>query len=116
MARASVTASTRGRPARGRPATSRAVANKAVANKAASPAPKLSKEELRLQVEKLERANATLRAKIRALTRAAKETAGQLEELENQARAWERKAARAERKPGRRAARAGAPEAEDEGT
>ena len=41
----------------------------------ATPAPKLSKDELRAQVEKLERSLGTLRAKNRELTRAARDAA-----------------------------------------
>lgn len=43
-----------------------------------------SKEELRAQVEKLERANATLRAKSREAARAAKLAAGRIAELEEE--------------------------------
>lgn len=46
--------------------------------------PKLSKDELRARVEKLERANATLRAKNRESTRAAKEAAARIAELEDE--------------------------------
>jgi chromosome segregation ATPase len=47
-------------------------------------APKLSKDELRAQVEKLERANANLRAKNREASREAKTTAARIAELEEQ--------------------------------
>ncbi len=50
----------------------------------AAAVPKLSKEELRDQVEKLERSVATLRAKNRDATRAAKASAARIEELEAQ--------------------------------
>ncbi len=76
-----------GAPARkpGRPISS---AKKASANVTRTPAagasPKLSKEELRARVEKLERANATLRAKGRELGRNAKSDAARIEELEEQ--------------------------------
>jgi hypothetical protein len=50
----------------------------------AASAPKLSKGELRAQVEKLERANANLRAKNREASRAAKTTAARIAELEEQ--------------------------------
>jgi hypothetical protein len=47
-------------------------------------APKLSKDELRTQVEKLERANANLRAKNREGSREAKTTAARIAELAEQ--------------------------------
>ena len=50
----------------------------------AAAVPKLSKEELRNQVEKLERSVATLRARSRDATRAAKTSAARIEELEAQ--------------------------------
>ncbi len=50
----------------------------------AAAVPKLSKEELRDQVEKLERSVATLRAKNRDATRAARASAARIEELEAQ--------------------------------
>jgi chromosome segregation ATPase len=46
--------------------------------------PKVSKDELRAQVEKLERANANLRAKNRDASREAKTTAARIAELEDQ--------------------------------
>lgn len=67
-------------------------------------APKLSKDELRAQVEKLERANATLRAKSRETNRAGKATAGRIAELEEQVERLERdlgKALAAQSKPAR---------------
>lgn len=48
---------------------------------AASPAPKVSKDELRAQVEKLERTVAMLRARSRDAVRAAKQSAARIEEL-----------------------------------
>ena len=51
---------------------------------AAAAVPKLSKEELRDQVEKLERSVATLRARNRDATRAAKASTARIEELEAQ--------------------------------
>jgi hypothetical protein len=47
-------------------------------------APKLSKDELRAQVDKLERANANLRAKNREASREAKATTARIAELEKQ--------------------------------
>ena len=55
-------------------------------------APKLSKEDLRLRVEKLERANATLRAKGKDATRAAKEADARIADLEAQVAQMEKKA------------------------
>jgi hypothetical protein len=49
---------------------------------AAAPAPKLSKDELRVQLDKLERANATLQAKNREANRTAKADAARIAELE----------------------------------
>ena len=51
---------------------------------AAAPAPKVSKDELRAQVEKLERTLATLRARSREAVRAAKQATARIEELEAQ--------------------------------
>ena len=51
---------------------------------ATAPAQKVSKDELRAQVEKLERTNATLRAKGREATQAAKTAAARIAELEEQ--------------------------------
>ncbi len=56
---------------------------------AAAPAPKISKDELRAQVEKLERSVATLRARSRDAVRAAKQAAARIEELEAQLAAKE---------------------------
>lgn len=50
----------------------------------AAPARTVSKDELRAQVEKLERANATLRTKSRVATRAAKLSAARIAELEDE--------------------------------
>lgn len=55
--------------------------------------PKLSKGELRAQVEKLERANATLRAKGREANRAAKSAAARIAELEGEVARLEKKVA-----------------------
>ena len=54
-------------------------------------APKLSKDELRTQVEKLERANATLRAKSRETNRAAKSAGARIAELEGEVARLEKK-------------------------
>ena len=56
-------------------------------------APKPSKEELRAQVEKLEQANAALRAKQREANRVAKTSAARVAELEAQVMELEKKAA-----------------------
>jgi hypothetical protein len=56
-------------------------------------APKLSKDELRAQVEKLERANATLRAKSREANRVAKSSAARIAELEGEVARLEKKVA-----------------------
>jgi hypothetical protein len=50
----------------------------------ATPSRAVSKDELRAQVEKLERANATLRAKTREATRAAKLAAARIAELQDE--------------------------------
>ncbi len=63
--------------------TKRAVAASRAAA-APAPAPKIGKDELRTAVERLERANATLRAKGRIATKAAKLAAGRIAELEEQ--------------------------------
>jgi len=63
---------------------------------AAVPVPKVSKDELRAQVEKLQHANATLRTKSREGNRAAKTAAARIAELEDQvARLEQQLAARA---------------------
>ncbi len=51
---------------------------------AATPVPKVSRDELRAQVEKLERTVATLRTRSREAVRAAKQAAARIEELEAQ--------------------------------
>ncbi len=68
----------------------------------AAPAPKLSVGELRLLVEKLDRNEATLRAKNREAGRAAKMAAARIAELEQQVAGLEAKAAKqpAPAKPG----------------
>jgi hypothetical protein len=58
---------------------------------ALSQAPKLSKDELRVQVEKLERGNATLSAKGREMNRHAKSSAARIAELEGEVIRLERK-------------------------
>ncbi len=69
-------------PAKGRqPATATPAATRRTAAVAA-PAPKVSKDELRAQVEKLERTVATLRARSREAVRAAKQATARIEELE----------------------------------
>jgi len=66
-------------------AAAKAPASKATAAKApAERAPVVSKDELRAQVQKLEQTNATLRAKSRETTRAAKTAAARVAELEDE--------------------------------
>jgi hypothetical protein len=80
----------------GRPAAARAktaVSGRASASVKATAAPKVSKDELRGQVEKLERANATLRAKGREATRDAKSSAARIAELEGEVARLEKKVA-----------------------
>jgi hypothetical protein len=60
---------------------------------AVAPALKLSKDELRVQLEKLERANATLRAKSREANRTAKAATARIAELEEIVARLEQKAA-----------------------
>jgi hypothetical protein len=60
---------------------------------AAAPALKLSKDELRVQVEKLERANATLRLKNREANRTAKTATARIAELEESVARLTKKAA-----------------------
>ena len=70
------------KPAKGRQP---AIAPPAVTRRtpaAAAQAPKVSKDELRAQVEKLERTVATLRARSREAVRAAKQATARIEELE----------------------------------
>ena len=57
----------------------------------AAPAPKVSKDDLRAQIEKLERTVASLRAKNRELKRASGADAGRAEELERTVAKLERK-------------------------
>lgn len=73
---------------------------------AKAPAPKISKGELRAEVEKLERSNATLRTKIREAGRAAKAAAARIEELEQQVARLEKAASRERAKAERGTARA----------
>ena len=61
--------------------------NVVTAKPSAERAPMVTKGELRAQVEKLERANATLRAKGREATKAAKTAAARIAELEDEAAA-----------------------------
>ena len=61
----------------------------------AAPALKLSKDELRVQVEKLERANATLRAKNRDANRTSKAVTARIAELEEHVAKLEKKASQA---------------------
>ncbi len=58
----------------------------------AAATPKLSKDELRAQVEKLEQANATLRAKGREANRAAKANTARIADLEDQVNRLEKQA------------------------
>ncbi len=73
---------------------------------AAASAPKLGKEELRAQVEKLERANATLRAKSKQAGQSAKAAAARVAELEAQVEQFEQAAAAA-KAPAKAAVRKG---------
>jgi hypothetical protein len=59
----------------------------------AGPVPKISKDELRAQVEKLELSVASLRTKNREANRAAKTAAARIAELENEVARLEKKAA-----------------------
>ncbi len=63
------------------------------ATAAVAPAPKISKDELRVQVEKLERSVASLRLKNREANRVAKTNAARIAELEDQVASLEKKAA-----------------------
>jgi hypothetical protein len=88
--------------------------SEAASKQGATAATKTSKDELRAQVTKMERANANLRAKNKELKRAASAAADRLAELEQQVSRHERRLAKEEtaagtpsrpgRKPGRRAA------------
>ena len=80
-------------PAKTVKATKAAIAAPKRAPNAAPAAPKLSKDELRVLTEKLERANATLRAKNRDANKAAKVASARIAELEDQVAQLEKKAA-----------------------
>ena len=67
----------------------------AAKSRAASTAPAMTKDELRARVEKLERANATLRSKNRELTRASQEAQDRLATVEGTLRRLERRTAAA---------------------
>jgi hypothetical protein len=86
-----------GRPAAVVPARAAVKVTKVAAPKratvAAAPALKLSKDELRVQVETLERANATLRAKNREVNRTAKAATARIAELEENVARLTKKAA-----------------------
>ena len=56
----------------------------AVKQVASGPRPKVSKDELRAQVQRLEQANVTLRSKSREMTKAAKASVTRVAELESQ--------------------------------
>ncbi|MCW3477721.1 hypothetical protein [Limobrevibacterium gyesilva] len=66
------------------PKVTRAAAAPKRASVAPAPAPKVSKDELRARVEKLESANATLRTKNREAGRTGKTAAARITELEEQ--------------------------------
>jgi len=83
-----------------------AVAKRAPAT--AAPAPKVSKDELRAQVEKLELSVAALRTKNREANRAAKTAAARIAELEDQVARLE-KAAASQAAPAKRAATSASP-------
>ena len=72
-----------------KPSVSKATATKVSAERA----PPVSKDELRTQVEKLEQAVATLRAKGREATKAAKASAARIAELEDEVAALEKQVA-----------------------
>jgi hypothetical protein len=96
MARAvSDTPKSVGRPRNGRVSASKSrVAPARAAAKVAVPASPASKEELRARVEKLERANATLRVKNKELRLVAVEAAEQVDALTLQLASSERRAVR----------------------
>lgn len=71
----------------------RTPARRGTAAPKAPPAPKLSKDELRAQVEKLEKTVASLRLKNRELKRVSGAEAGRVEELERMVAKLERKLA-----------------------
>lgn len=115
MARAVKVAST-SKPVRSTPATAGGTKGAEAAKRtrspvsgqgsaAANPVLKLSKDELRAQVEKLERANLALRAKNRESGRTAKLAAARIAELEEQIERLEKKMSRsASAAPGKAAA------------
>lgn len=82
---------------------------------AAPPAPKLSKEELRTQVEKLEQLVVTLRAKSRETNKAAKGAAARTLELEAQVAALEKKVTAAVSAPSQKPEPVKAPRAKRQG-
>ena len=88
--RSATSAKRPGRP----PGKSTRPAARSEAKQATPRSAKISKDDLRAQVEKLERANANLRVKNRELKRAAGEAAGRAEELERQVSRHDRRAAR----------------------
>ena len=81
-----------GRKAAGTAKASRSAASRRALSPAA-PTPKLSKDELRARVEKLERANATLRTKGREALRNARDAAARIAELEGQVARLEKRVA-----------------------
>lgn len=84
----------RGRLPPGRHApTSAKATGRAPSRVSATITPKLSKGELRAQVEKLERSNAKFRAKSRAANREAKSSAARITELEEEVARLEKKGA-----------------------
>jgi hypothetical protein len=96
-------------PASDRSTGRRATRQTGAASRIAAPAaPKMSKDELRAQLEKMERANANLRAKNRELKRAAGDSADRVAALEGEVARLERKVAaqpaptRAPRRPRQR--------------
>ena len=68
-------------------------------DKSTTPASKLSKEELRTEVEKLARANARLRLKAREAGRAGKDAAARIADLEGEVARLERQLKRQSPKP-----------------
>ena len=95
MARAVTPARTKKPVAKATPARPVASAKRVPAKTASAPklGPKLGKEELRAQVEKLERTNLTLRAKNKEAGQSAKAAAARVAELEIQVEQLEQKAA-----------------------
>jgi len=82
-------------PAKAPAKVAKAAATPKRAPAAPAPALKLSKDELRVQLEKLERANATLRTKHREANRTAKAATARIAELEEIVAGLEMKAAQA---------------------